>query len=175
MTLDFWPTRGGQNQNGNFSSGEILLVLKIFVGRDEQVKFRLGFAEQVAVAQIRPAFFKGSGDGVFGECAAERSGRSLVEKNFHATTSARDQAGLGEFQNRFHLLAGDAGKPVKKIVHACARLDVFKQGIHWHAGVFENPRAADLGGVAFHRRALAPVEHDETIRRFNLSGKGQRR
>ena len=87
MRLNFRPACRRQNQNGDFPSGQILLVLKILVRRDKQIEFTLGFAQQITVAQIRPAFFKRRNDRMIRQSTAQRRGRSLIEKDFHGINS----------------------------------------------------------------------------------------
>jgi hypothetical protein len=95
--------------------------------------------------------------------AAHRRGESGLEIIRPAQTRRHPQAFFGVFQHGLDLFAGYAGEPFEKIVHRRAVFEILKQRRHRHARVFEQPRAADLSGDAFHGGTLAPIQHDETI------------
>ena len=64
LGLDLWPTGGGQNENGQPSPGQNLLVLKVLIGGDEHLEGRLRSLQQGAVVESLPAHFIGRRDRV---------------------------------------------------------------------------------------------------------------
>lgn len=63
------------------------------------------------------------------------------------------------FEDRFRLLAGDAGEPVEEVVQPGAGLEVLEERLDGHAGAAEDPDATDQVRGAFDSAALRPVQH----------------
>lgn len=79
MLLNLQPVGGGQDQNGQLSSGEALLMAQVFVRSDKHLISSFGRLEQVTVLQVRPSQFIGGGDRVEAERVPQRSRRALIE------------------------------------------------------------------------------------------------
>jgi len=62
-------------------------------------------------------------------------------------------------EDRFCLLAGDAGKPFQEVIQPGAGLQVLEERFDGHAGAAEDPGAADPIQGAFDSGALRPVQH----------------
>src|SRR5438046_3583073 len=93
-------------------------------------------------------------------------GRSLVEKNSHVRCVAGldfSQASPGVFQYFLDLFSGNAGKPLKEIVHACTRLQIFEKCLHWNSSSFKNPGATYFFGHSFYTLAFVPLNHEMMI------------
>lgn len=171
VLLDFRPACRRQNQNRELPAGEILLIPKVLVGRDEDGKGIFGGGQQMTVAQIRPAHFVSGGNFMAGQVSAQRNRCAVVKQDFHAP-SRDGETLLRMFQYGPGLLARDSGKPLQKIIHCCPILQIFKQCSHGYACTPEKPRATDFSGDTFHRTALAPIQHVQTIPSNGLNGKG---
>jgi hypothetical protein len=107
-----------------------------------------------------------------GQPLAQRHRCAVIEEDPHARGLRDRQALSGMFQHSFDLFTGHAGKPLQKIVHRCAVFQIFKQRSHRHARAFEQPRATDLSGDAFHRVTFAPIQHGYKIASNEEDGKG---
>jgi len=62
------------------------------------------------------------------------------------------------------LIAPDARKPLKKIVHIRSRLEILEESAYRNTSVSKDPRAANPFRIAFHDRAILPIEHVKKIR-----------
>jgi len=78
------PGIGGQNDDGDISAGEILLIRKASIGGDERFETSLfGFVEQLAVDVAGAAHFRCGAYVVAGEYAAETAWNIFVEQDPH--------------------------------------------------------------------------------------------
>jgi len=82
------PIIGGQLEDGDFATGEILLVAQILVRRDKQVIVFFGQAQQVPVFESAPAAPLRTGANMFREVPGQRPRNALVENDLHAANSA---------------------------------------------------------------------------------------
>ncbi|HEX5220874.1 MAG TPA: hypothetical protein VFZ59_14995 [Verrucomicrobiae bacterium] len=55
MPLNFRPVGGGQDQNRQLASSEILLIPQILIGGDKDIEAPFGGTQQITVLQVRPA------------------------------------------------------------------------------------------------------------------------
>jgi hypothetical protein len=136
VSLDSWPTHGRQYQDRE-------LVTQILVSGDERVELAFRCAEQFPVARPRPGHFVGGYHRVIGKCASERCGRPLIKQYSHTRAAMKPkvlrdyQALLGMSQDKLHLFAGHARKPLEEIVYARAAFEIFEQRFDGHTGVLE--------------------------------------
>lgn len=78
--LDARPARRAENDDGNGSRSEVLLVLELRVSGDQNLEpLRLGRGEQLAVVERGPAQLIGSDHFVPRQQVAQRRGRTLIE------------------------------------------------------------------------------------------------
>jgi hypothetical protein len=76
---------GPQFQDSQSASAEILLILEIFVGEDEEFKSGvLCQGEQVSVFDTRPSLLLDGRDVVPEECVAHLRWDAFVEQDLHA-------------------------------------------------------------------------------------------
>lgn len=89
VRADSRPTGGQQHHDGEAAAGEILLIAKILIGRDDGFETGgLGGAQEVTVLQIAPVSFVGRGDLVSGQETPKRRGCSLIEQDAHGANQA---------------------------------------------------------------------------------------
>jgi hypothetical protein len=81
----FRPVPPAQNDDGNSPMGEILLVLKTFVGGQQDVEPRVfGGVQQFPVCQAVPPAFRRRRDCVVPQEISQRNGSVMVKQNSHA-------------------------------------------------------------------------------------------
>ena len=74
------PTRRAENNDGNASGFQVLLILQVRIGGDKNSEvFLLRDIEQRSVLECGPSSFMRSRDFMEREVLAQRSGRTLVE------------------------------------------------------------------------------------------------
>jgi hypothetical protein len=79
-----WPACCPKHKNGEFSSGEVLLMAKLLICRDEYRERVFGDSEKLAVFHVRPAHFEYSFHIVLRKGVLKRHGSALVEENSHS-------------------------------------------------------------------------------------------
>ena len=67
------------------------------------------------------------------------------------------------FQDGLDLLAAHAWKPVDEIANGRPSLNVLEKGPDRHSRALENPIATNETRHLFHRGALRPIEHTDSI------------
>jgi len=93
------PLLTAQNHNRDLAPRNILLILHIPVGRQQQIEARrFGRAQQIAVPEPVPALFSGCADGVTRKVRAKRHGRCLIKKDTHL--GPRKRAPYRDFAQR---------------------------------------------------------------------------
>src|SRR5947209_5999693 len=78
------PVVGRQNQNGELSPGDLLLVFKILIRRNEDLEFPFRFPKEITVLQSTPAHLLRCANDVAGQELAQWKRRASVEEDFHA-------------------------------------------------------------------------------------------
>ena len=97
---DFWrmgtnlrPSCRRQDQDGNSTVFEVLLITQILIGGDQKFEGGIFSGEkQIAIVQGRPSLLKGSLHRMPDEQAPQRQRRSLVKENSHRSRGAAGQA-----------------------------------------------------------------------------------
>jgi len=146
--FDARPAGGGQHDNGDFATREILLISEILIGRDQNGKAVLfGLLQQLAVFQIIPAQIKDCGDLMGGEVFTKGNRSALVEKDAHS--SCFERAG-GVLQHGTDLRERNAREPGNKVRDLGPVFEVLEQGRHRNAGAAKNPSATYALGVTFY-------------------------
>jgi hypothetical protein len=85
MGLNTWPRGRGQHQDGDLPFGEVLLVLEVLVGCDEQlIACLLGRIKQLAIGENCSSLLVGCADGMPNGMAPQWNWRPLVEEDVHA-------------------------------------------------------------------------------------------
>ena len=140
------------------ASREILLVLEVSVGREEDFEsLCLGCRNQVTVLQLGPASFPGCLYPVLDQSFAKRCRRALIEQDIH---SGRFQGAASRvLEHGPGLFGGDPRKPIDEIVKRGVVLKVLEQRRNRHARPCEDPSSADATGVPFSGRASRPIDH----------------
>ena len=75
--------RGDDNDDGNWESAEVLLVLQILIGRQQRVEVGGRQLQQLAVSLADPAHRSDGADVVLGQEPGERPGQRLIEQDAH--------------------------------------------------------------------------------------------
>jgi hypothetical protein len=76
--------RAGQNHDGDFSSGKVLLISDPSIGRDQYINSCLfSCVEQCAVVELVPSSGLGCDDRVAGKPRGKALWRSVVKENEH--------------------------------------------------------------------------------------------
>jgi hypothetical protein len=108
-------------------AGKVLLILEVLIGSDKHVESILRFAKQVTIVEVGPAHFSSRRNGVTHELMSQRRRRALIKQNLHAIQFLSFNEALARMrQNSLDLIAGDAWKPVEKIVNSRAILQILK-------------------------------------------------
>jgi hypothetical protein len=81
--LNCWPACGRQNQDGETSGTQVLLIAQVLIGGNEDIESRFGGPKQVPIFERSPAHLVRGRNSMSRQCVAQRCGRSLVEKNSH--------------------------------------------------------------------------------------------
>src|SRR5436189_5536525 len=84
MIADFQPVGCGKNENCQPSPLQVLLIPEILVRGDQGVELPFSGGEQLTVLDVGPSHFERGSNLVWGETAAERHRRALIEKDLHA-------------------------------------------------------------------------------------------
>jgi len=79
-----WPVVGGQNQNRQFSPGDVLLVFEVLIAGEKGVELRFSSLKQRAVFQLSPAHLLCGVDSVIGKKLAQRTRDASIQQHFHA-------------------------------------------------------------------------------------------
>lgn len=156
--LDARPAGGGQHDNCDFATHEVLLISEILVSRDQNGKAVLfGLLQQFTVFQIVPAQLEGRGDLMGGEVFAKRDRSTLVEKNAH---SSRFERAGGVLKYGADLLKRDAREPGDEVRDLSPVFEVLEQGRDGNAGAAKHPGATHALGVTFHGWTCRPINHE---------------
>ena len=84
MALDSWPTGREQKDNGQATTGQILLVLEILVGFNEGVEACLfSRCNEFTVLRLRSTLLAHGCDLMVQQRLVQRGGSALVEEEFH--------------------------------------------------------------------------------------------
>ena len=81
--FDFSPTGRRKNKNRDFPVLQILLILQVLIGTNEDIKGTFGLVDQFPVGDLIPPHFVGGGDLVAQKLFSERDRNPVVEKNPH--------------------------------------------------------------------------------------------
>ena len=89
---DFWKVLfqsraviGPELQNGQFASGEVLLIAEVFIGKKEKLEPGVfGCCKELTIRDPRPALQSRCGEFVTGKSVAHLRGNAFVEQDFHA-------------------------------------------------------------------------------------------
>ena len=143
-----WPTGGLKYQNGHAPAGQVLLVLQVLIGGDEDVKLRaLGSGNELAILQTRPTAFVCGFNGMAKKRMTKRRRCTLVKQDQHLCDF--ECASRGMFQHVAGLVQRDAGEPLQKLMNGCAVFEVLEQGGSRYTGATKYPGPAHACRVAF--------------------------
>jgi len=81
--FDFSPTGRRKNKNPDFPIFQILLILQVLIGTNEDIKETFGLVDQFPVGDLIPPHFVGGGDLVARKLFSKRDRNPVVEKNPH--------------------------------------------------------------------------------------------
>jgi hypothetical protein len=81
--LDATQVVAGKFEDGDTSSGQVLLITDILIRRDEQIELSLSLLEEVSVFETAPTLALSRGALVPGKKLVERPGDTLVQQNPH--------------------------------------------------------------------------------------------
>jgi len=88
LRLDQTPPVLAEGNNSDFSIGEILLISKIFIGRQQKIETRLlGDTKQITVEKHAPTLLVSGFNNVAGKELAKREWRCLIEQDQHQRAS----------------------------------------------------------------------------------------
>jgi hypothetical protein len=178
VVFDCRPTRGRQNQDGQLSDLEVLLILQVLVGGNEHIESSFCSSQEIPVTQVRPSHLERSGDGMTGQDLAQGGRGALIKEDSQrvrvsSSTGLRlDQTVFGVRQDSDDLLVCDTGKPFQEIVQTGSTLKIFEQGAHRHTCSLEHPGPTDLSGNALDRAALTPLQHWYHCSLLKTAGQG---
>jgi hypothetical protein len=160
MQSNLRPTGGPENHDRDLASGEILLITKILVRRDQDLKpHRFGHLDELSILQLAPPTFERRFDDVPVEGAAEGGRCPLIEEEFQTASGRNRQALACVLQNGINLSSSDSGEPLQKVDDGGAALEILEEGTHRYARRAEQPFSADLAWDALHRGTTRPIEH----------------
>lgn len=115
VALDSWPTGREQNDDGQATTGQILLVLEILVGCNEDLEARLfSRCNEFTVLKLRPTLFVRGDDFMAQQRLAQRGRSTLVEEDFHSDNF--EGASRRVLKDCSGLFRGDTWKPLDELV-----------------------------------------------------------
>lgn len=80
---------GGELQKRTAASGQVLLVADVLIGRDEQIEFGFGLAQEITVLDATPAALPGRHADMSGENLVHGPRDAFVQQDFHAAVGER--------------------------------------------------------------------------------------
>ena len=158
VLLDASPTGCPQDQNGDLTARQVLLVTQVLVGCHQQFKPRhFRRFEQLTVAQDLPPSLVGGLNNMMRQRISQRNRSAPIEENPNSVSLPARRLGktrAGVFQDRFDLFAFYAGEPLEEILNAGAIFQILEERPDRHPAPPEDPSATDLLRRALHFRAL---------------------
>ena len=126
LGLNSWPTGCKQDNDGNATAREVLLVLQVFVSGDKDLKpglLRRG--DEITVLKLRPALFVRCDQIMFNQRRAQRRWSPLIKENPHSGSFESTSSCM--LKHGARLLRGNAREPFDEIVQRCIVFKVFKE------------------------------------------------
>lgn len=159
---DTGPTRRSENDHGDLSGCEVLLVPEIGVSGDKYLESLLfGRTQQLAVLQGSPTKFISGGDAVACKCLPQRNRRSLVEQDAHL---CGQQSGPGRmFQDMACLRQGNTWEPFDELVNRGIFLKVFKERSNRNSRTTKDPGPTQALRVTLNIGTRRPINHREMV------------
>ncbi len=124
MLLDFRPTGGRQDEDGNALARQILLVAQVLIGCHQKLETRFGSVQEFAIGEGRSAQLVGGRNRVRSQGLAQRRRGALIEQDSHEQSRSGNRETFFCMAEHSHdLLAGNAGKPLEEILQKRPILD----------------------------------------------------
>lgn len=163
------PTRRREHQYRDAPRRQVLLVLQVLIGRNEQGEIGVfGGLQQFSILQLCPSALERRIDGVASQELTERDRRALIEQN--AQLRRRDSTARSMREDGPHLFERNARKPLEELMQRHVVFEILEQGRDGDTRATEQPRTAVPLVVLFDRIAGGPVDH--TLK-YSESGLGR--
>ena len=170
------PIGRPEHQDSQPASAEVLLIAKILVRGDQQVKVGgFGLLHQFPVLQLAPAALEGGLDDGAVNGAAQRHGRALIEEDLQTASGRNGEAMARVLEHSIHLCPRHAREPLEKLADGRPAFEILEEGAHGHTRGAEQLFSADLSGHAFYGRAFTPIEHGRKVLRMGAIAKAASR
>jgi hypothetical protein len=155
------PLRRAEDDKGEASVGEVLLVTHVFIGGDKDIETGcFSRVEQVTIAESIPTAIFGFRDRVTDSARAMPFGVTWSKRmSIEGLAGQRGsvEAAGGKLKHLADLFARNV-ELLDDFVDRCAGFEVFEDGGDGHARVAKHPCTAQTTGNTFDGRTLRPIK-----------------